>query len=273
MSFIQSNRFLGLRSTSLSYKNQISLKRSSKLNNSTTLRNSLVKNPMNNSLDKFMMGISENYKNISYSKLSKYKSNDDNFEYALKRLNSNSNYASKAYKLSAKDSTLDLNSNEYFSIKTNSGKTVTLGCDNGTLYMPGDIDKLSSSDVKEVEELEHLLTYLNHDSSGILASRSFDDESIKRILSKVGIEPGFFDIKTSSGSNKFLMLDNGSIYSEHQVEAERSFYNNTDLIKNSGFTKDSVIIIDGLEYKIGEDGHFNIPRGVRCVAENMIIKK
>ncbi|MBE6049348.1 MAG: hypothetical protein E7214_01460 [Clostridium sp.] len=273
MSIIQGNRFYGLKSTSLSYKNQTFLKSFNKISKNATLRNSFLQNPMNDSLDTFMKGIAEKYKDVSYSRLSKYKSNDDNFEKALKRLNSNSNYASKASKLSAKDSTLDLNSNGYFNIKTKSGKTVILGCDRGTVYMPGDIDKLSSSDVKEVEEIEHLLTYLNHDSSGILASRSFSEDSIKSMLSKVGIKPGFFDIKTSSGSNKFLMLDNGSIYSERQVEAERAFYNQTDLIKNSGFTKDSVILIDGKEYKIGEDGHFNIPKGVRCVAENMIIKK
>ena len=277
MRYISSNRFYGFRSTRFSYRNEGSLRNYRKISKSTTLKNNVLKDTRDDSIGNIINRINSinsilaGYRDISYSKLAKYKSNDNNFENAIKRLYSH--YEPKSSKLSAKDSTLDLNNNSSLTIKTKSGKTVTLACDNGTVYMPGDIDKLSSSDIKEVEDIGHLLTYLNHDSSGILASRSFSESSIKSMLTKVGIKPGFFDLKTSGGSNKFLMLDNGSIYSEHQVEAERSYYNKTDLIKNAGFTKNATILIDGKEYKISEDGHFNIPKGARCVAENMIIKK
>lgn len=279
MSFINRSTFHGSRSSILSYRNQSFMNTYNRMKKGAKVSNSLFNNTMNDTFSTIKRCIAEKEnlsvkrQDTSYSRLSKYKSNDDVFEKALKRLNNNSNFGINASKLSAKNSTLDLASDKYFNIKTKSGKTVTLACDNGTVYMPGDVDNLSNSDIREVEDIGHLLTYLNHDSTGVLAFKSFSESSIKDMLASVGIKPGFFEIKSSGESNKFLMLDNGSIYSEHQVEAERSFYNETDLIKNAGFTKDAVCIIDGKEYKIDENGHFNIPKGVRCVAENMIIKK
>lgn len=270
MNFIGKNTFYGSRNSILNYKNQSFLKSYNRINKAAVKTN-LIKDTMNNSLNSFTNSISEKYQNTVYKRSSNYKISDAAFEKALKRLNGN--YENNESKLNAKNSTLDLSDEQSFTIKTKSGMTVTLACDKGTVYIPGDAKDLSTDDIKDAEEIGHFLTYLNHDSSGILASISFGEDSIKNMLTSVGIKPGFFEVKSGSGSNKFLMLDNGSIYSEHQVEAERSFYNETDLIKNAGFSKDAVCIIDGKEYKINEEGHFNIPKGVRCVAENMIIKK
>jgi len=40
-----------------------------------------------------------------------------------------------------------------------------------------------------------------------------------------------------------------------------------------GYTKDSVFIVERKEYKLDENGHLNIPKGVGCLMDNMKIIK
>lgn len=153
------------------------------------------------------------------------------------------------------------------------GKNVTFTCKNGQVYMSDYEEKLDSFDMTEVGRVEQIITSLAHDASANYVKSNYTNAQIKNILDKVGIKPGEFSINTSTGINKFYMLDSGKIYSNYEIESTRNFYNNTDFKKCFGYSDYAVCKINDKEYKIGEDGSFNIPKGVVCVPENMIITK
>ena len=141
MNFIGKNTFYGSRNSILNYKNQSFLKSYNRINKAAVKTN-LIKDTMNNSLNSFTNSISEKYQNTVYKRSSNYKISDAAFEKALKRLNGN--YENNESKLNAKNSTLDLSDEQSFTIKTKSGMTVTLACDKGTVYIPGDAKDLST---------------------------------------------------------------------------------------------------------------------------------
>lgn len=171
-----------------------------------------------------------------------------------------------------KSNTLKVVDGKEFEVDLN-GKRVTFACQNGQVYMSKRKEALDSFDMAEVGRIEQIITSLSHDASGNFVKSNFTNTQIKNVLEKIGIKPGEFTINTSDGSNKFYMLDSGKIYSNYEVEATRNFYNDTDFKKCFGYSDNAVCKINNNEYKITSDGSFNIPSGVICVPENMIIKK
>lgn len=174
----------------------------------------------------------------------------------------------------AVDNVLNFEKGVYNKMKTKSGITAifTAG-DGGNVYMPYDDIKdnfsLCPSDSGEVARAGRLFTYLASDKTGYCAYSSFSKEEIKETLGSVGIKPGWFEVKSGSYSNKFYMLDDGDIYPEYQIEAERNGINKSNWFKD-GYTKDSKFILDGKEYKLDDEGHLHIPKGEGCVMEKLI---
>lgn len=160
-----------------------------------------------------------------------------------------------------------------FDISLGYGKKATFTCKNGQVYMTKETGSLSSENLSKVGKVEQLITSLVHEASGNYVKSNFNPREVKSILEEVGIKPGNFTIKSTNSNNSFYMLDNGKIYSNYEVEAERNFYNNTDFIHCFGYSDNAVCTIDGKDYKIGKDGTFSIPSGVVCVPERMTIKK
>ncbi|WP_017413937.1 hypothetical protein [Clostridium tunisiense] len=180
----------------------------------------------------------------------------------------------------AKDNVLDLRKGTYYKLKTSSNTTaiLTVG-DGGNVYMPfselglGDNFTLPPSDYGEINKIRRLITSLAEDGSAFeVRTGGFKHNEILDMLGKVGIKPGWFEVKSESKTNKFYLVDNGLIYPEYQAEAERRYFTKANLFK-SGFTKDSVFIIEGKEYKLNENGSLDIPEGVCCLIDNMKIIK
>jgi hypothetical protein len=177
--------------------------------------------------------------------------------------------------LIANKNVLYFDEGSYYKVQTRAGIAVVLTSGvEGTGYMPYDVMNfhkdlsISPSDYKEIEGVEKLLAYLLRDKTGYFVRTSYRKTEIKAMLGSVGIKPGWFQIKNDGKSNKFYMLDNGGIYSEYQIEAHRAALNTINYFKE-GYTKDSVFIIDGREYKLDDNGHLHVPEGVVCVMETI----
>lgn len=176
----------------------------------------------------------------------------------------------------AKDNVLDLRKGTYYKFQTSSNTTaiLTVG-DGGNVYMPfselglGDNFTLPPSDYGEINKIRRLITSLAEDGSAFLVNTAgFNELEVKEMLGKVGIKPGWFEVKSDSKSNKFYLVDNGLIYPEYQVEAERRAFNKYNWFKD-GYTRASTFIIEGKEYKLDENGHLNVPEGVGCLMDNV----
>ncbi|WP_242833405.1 hypothetical protein [Clostridium sp. BL8] len=175
---------------------------------------------------------------------------------------------------------MDLRKGAYYKFQTSSNTTaiLTVG-EGGNVYMPFSelgLDAnftLPPADYGEINKLTRLIGDLAEDGSAFLArTAGFKGTEILEILGKVGIKPGWFEVKSESKSNKFYLVDNGLIYPEYQAEAERRYFTKANLFK-SGFTKDSVFILEGKEYKLNENGSLDIPEGVCCLIDNIKIIK
>ncbi|MFL0198244.1 hypothetical protein ACJDU8_22165 [Clostridium sp. WILCCON 0269] len=180
----------------------------------------------------------------------------------------------------ANNNVLNLNEGSFYKLQTSSGTTAifTVG-DNGNVYMPYSqlgLDEnltLAPSDYGEISKTSRLLSSLAQDKTAFLVrTGGYSNTEIKEILNSVGIKPGWFEIKNGSQTNKFYLLDNGLIYPEYQVEAERRAFSQSNWFED-GYTSNSVFIVDGKEYKLDENGHLNIPEGVGCLMDNMKIIK
>lgn len=185
-----------------------------------------------------------------------------------------------AEELVAKNNVLDLRKGAYYKFQTSSNTTaiLTVG-EGGNVYMPFSelgLDAnftLPPADYGEINKLTRLIGDLAEDGSAFLVNTAgFNDLEVKEMLGKVGIKPGWFEVKSDSKTNKFYLLDNGLIYPEYQVEAERRGFNIRNWFKD-GYTRDSTFIIEGKEYKLDENGHLNVPDGVGCLMGNTKIIK
>jgi hypothetical protein len=182
--------------------------------------------------------------------------------------------------LIANNNMLNLNKGSYYKLKINSGTTAIFTVsDNGNIHMPFSelgLDSnltLAQSDYGEISKTSRLLSSLAQDGSAFLVrTGGYSNTEIKDILNNVGIKPGWFQINSDGKSNKFYMLDNGLIYPEYQVEAERRGFNERNWFKD-GYTRNSAFIVEGKEYKLDENGHLNIPEGVGSLMDNTKIIK
>lgn len=190
--------------------------------------------------------------------------------------NTNTNNAVNTVEKSTKvndTNVLNVCNGKTFDIDLGCGKKATFTCQNGQVYMNKETGNLNYEDLNRVGKIEQLITSLVHEASGNYVKSNFNQKEVKDILNEVGIKPGIFTIKSTNSNNKFYMLDSGKIYSNYEIEAERSFYNNTNFIKCFGYSENAICTIDGKDYNIGKDGTFSIPSEVVCVPEKMIIRK
>lgn len=176
--------------------------------------------------------------------------------------------------LTAVNNTLTIDKGSYYRFQTKEGRTVILTSDNqGSVYMPYDElnladDAFTPSQYGEIERVEKFFTYLGSDMSGYCVRINYSKAETKEMLARAGIEPGWFEVKSGPKTNKFYMLDDGTIFPEYQVKAELGAFNTRNWF-NDGYTKDSIFIIDGKEYKLDDNGHVHIPEGTGCVMKNV----
>ncbi|MDR2157263.1 MAG: hypothetical protein LBO81_05740 [Clostridiales Family XIII bacterium] len=91
----------------------------------------------------------------------------------------------------------------------------------------------------------------------------FTAEERLEYFGKLGIKAdAWVTIDNASGkSGRFFLAKDGTPWSEDQIESARNAWNNIDNRQWHGLTEDSVLIVNGKEYKMDENGRFNIPKG------------
>ncbi|MBK1811926.1 hypothetical protein JHL18_14995 [Clostridium sp. YIM B02505] len=186
----------------------------------------------------------------------------------------------KVEQLVSDNNVLNLSNGSFYKLHTSNGTTAIFTVDdNGNAYMPFNelgLDEnftLTPTDYNEISKTSRLISSLLQDSSAFLVrTGGYSNKEVKDILGSIGIKPGWFEVKSSSQDNKFYLVDNGLVYPEYQVEAERRAFNQRNWF-NDGFTTDSVFTIEGKHYKLDKSGHLNVPKGVGCIMDNTVIKK
>jgi hypothetical protein len=77
----------------------------------------------------------------------------------------------------------------------------------------------------------------------------------------LGIKTGAWaEVNSPWRSGPFYITEDGIPYSEEQIENARRGWSAFDY-RLQGCTEDSVLVVNGKEYKMDENGHFNIPKG------------
>lgn len=172
--------------------------------------------------------------------------------------------------LSAINRTLTIDQGSFYRFQTKEGRTVILTSNNqGSVYMPYDElnledDAFTPSQYGEIDRVEKFFTYLGSDMSGYCVIINYSKAETKDMLARAGIEPGWFEVKSGPKANRFYMLDDGTIYPQYDIEATRGAFNTRNWF-NDGYTKDSLFIVDGKEYKLDNNGRLHIPEGTGCV--------
>ncbi len=173
---------------------------------------------------------------------------------------------------------LTLEKGEYYRVKSKSGiSTILTSGNKGNVYMPvddlnlGKDFQLATSDWKEVSLNQEFFTYLSDETAFSIRMR-FSDSEVNQKMDELGFKPGWIEYKNADKHNKFYLLDSGSLYPEHQVEAIRKGFNHSNWFKD-GYTKESKFIVDGKEYKLDDQGHLNIPKGEAFLMEKIKIIK
>ncbi|MDR1605071.1 MAG: hypothetical protein LBS10_09870 [Gracilibacteraceae bacterium] len=109
-----------------------------------------------------------------------------------------------------------------------------------------------------------LMRFVNYLMRGGDGRSSFTQEQRLDFYSRLGIQTNDWvtiDNQSANGrSGRFYLTENGLGYDEEFIESIRLNFSTRDWRKE-GCTEDSVLQVAGKEYKMDENGHFNIPKG------------
>jgi hypothetical protein len=104
----------------------------------------------------------------------------------------------------------------------------------------------------------------------------FSRQQIFDYLEKFNIKTGDWVTvhSTVHGKDKtttFYLDENGRAWSVRAIEDTRNFLNNTNWLEQDR-TRDSVFVVNGVEYRPDENGNLNIPKGVLVLPDQSTIK-
>ncbi|MCP3945076.1 MAG: hypothetical protein GY710_26860 [Desulfobacteraceae bacterium] len=176
--------------------------------------------------------------------------------------------------LKANNNSLDFRSGNYYDFQTKNGRRIILrGLSEGQVSMPFselnvNVSSCSRSYHKERGEVARFFNNLSRDMSALTVRLPYTKEETLDMLSRAGVQPGFFTIQNDKTTNEFYLLEDGTIYPKYQSEAHRGALNHRNYFE-SGYTKDSRFIVDGNEYKLDDDGYLHIPEGTACLTETI----
>ena len=89
---------------------------------------------------------------------------------------------------------------------------------------------------------------------------------------KLGIEPGgWVEINNQGKTNRFYLEEDGTPWPEYQVEAAREAWTTGDHRVLHGLTEGAVLIVNGKEYVMNENGNFDIPKGEPVIYSNGMV--
>ncbi|OZI13204.1 hypothetical protein CEW92_02370 [Bacillaceae bacterium SAS-127] len=172
--------------------------------------------------------------------------------------------------LKAKSNTLEFREGAYYRFSMNGYSTLLEGSSSGHVGLPildlrhelGVENVLSEQEYKRSRKIESFFSSLAGSPAGLIGSwDSYSGAETLHILSSVGIDPGWFTIKSGSESNTFYLRENGKVIPKYQMEGARRALNNENLFE-IGYSEGETLIVNNVEYVIDDTGHVHIPEGV-----------
>ena len=113
----------------------------------------------------------------------------------------------------------------------------------------------------EFEKAQWFLTALCDKSTWFLRS-DFTRQEVLDNCARLGIEPGgWVEINNQGKTNRFYLEEDGTPWPEYQVESAREAWTTGDHRILSGLTEGAVLVVNGKEYVMNENGNFDIPKG------------
>lgn len=182
--------------------------------------------------------------------------------------------------LKATNNVLTLNAGEYYSIQLDNGQNMVVSSgSNRTINAPYEdlvealgigMNDIAPETASAYDKMNRFLTALCDFSTYGLCTQ-FTAKERTDYFNRLGIEfPGWVEINNRGRVNRFYLEKDGSPWPEEQIENARAHFAEYDFRKD-GCTADSVLIVNGKEYKMDENGHFNIPKGEPVVYSNGLV--
>ena len=175
--------------------------------------------------------------------------------------------------LKAVNNVLTLNAGEYFRVKLDNGLNmiVSSGSERSIFSPIEDLQKelglgidgdyYAPETARAYNKMNRFLMALNDFSTYGLHSQ-FTQEELLDYFGRIGIKPGgWVEINNRGRVNRFYLEENGICWPEEQSENARQCFSEWIDWRTQGCTTESVLIVNGKEYKMDENGHFNIPKG------------
>ena len=117
----------------------------------------------------------------------------------------------------------------------------------------------SSQDFKKVDKIAEFFSSLTSKSGLIGARYSYSSEEVLEMCKSVGIEPGWFTVKSSGESVKHYLRKDEKIFAERQVEDGCNAFMTNNLF-DIGYKQGEKITIRETTYEVDETGHIQLPQ-------------
>jgi hypothetical protein len=109
------------------------------------------------------------------------------------------------------------------------------------------------------EKMNRFIAGLTQGSEGVLHNAWVNGEALD-FYANLGIRPGWVTVNNQESSGRLFVTDDGYSANGAAVEEMRNRFATYDY-RLEGCTENSVLTVNGKEYKIDANGHFNIPDG------------
>ncbi|WP_146553193.1 hypothetical protein [Rummeliibacillus sp. SL167] len=167
--------------------------------------------------------------------------------------------------LRAVNNVLEIKAGNYYRVSSNGTSTILTnfgGSHVGVAYGEiGNAIGVGSSQVyTDNSGAERLATFFDDltSTAGYFAS-NFSKEENLQLLGSVGIQPGWFTVKTDERTFTHYLREDGAIYPQYQVQGQRDAFMKENLF-DIGYKPGEKITFNKVEYVVDETGHINLPK-------------
>ena len=157
----------------------------------------------------------------------------------------------------AKNNSLVLNNQSYYSWTTSSGGRYTWTVNNGRIGWAASESLLAENTNQkgtnykwEMRKASNILTALAQGES----LYGYDKKDVLSVCEKIGFTPGFISVDAGAGEHHYILQENGKVIN---VDKKIEQMNSINWIE-AGYQEGDVINVYGKEYAIAKDGHIQV---------------
>lgn len=157
----------------------------------------------------------------------------------------------------AKNNSLVLNNQSYYSWTTSSGGRYTWTVNNGRIgwavsesLLAENTNQKGTNYKWEMRKASNILTALAQGES----LYGYDKKDVLSVCEKIGFTPGFISVDAGAGEHHYILQENGKVIN---VDKKIEQMNSINWIE-AGYQEGDVINVYGKEYAIAKDGHIQV---------------